>query len=470
MDKFSLFKTVEEERDRLEDVARRLWETPETALNETESAGLLVDELDGEGFDVTEGVGGLPTAFVAEYGSGRPRIGMIGEYDALPSLSQHVSATRDPVEEDGPGHGCGHNLFASGSLGGTLAVKRAIDAGEVDGTVVFLGCPAEETLVGKVFMARAGAFDDLDAALAWHPSRTSSPFMGETIAMNSVEYTFEGESAHASTAPDSGRSALDAIQLMNTGTEYMREHVSNDARVHYSITDGGDVPNVVPAEATVWYFLRAPSRESVEALTDWVDEIAAGAARMTRTDVERNFVTGCYGFRPNDRLTEVVRTNQEAAGPIPFSDADEEFARELKETVPEDERRAQMANVPEDRREEVLERDLLPEPQESFDRGTVRYGSTDVGDVSWITPLAQFWGAAWPVGVPSHTWQAVAANGSFGVKTAVFAAKVLAGTAYDVFTDESVLAEVRAEFEETTAGREYESPLPPGTEPPTPSE
>jgi aminobenzoyl-glutamate utilization protein B len=466
MDKQAMLETVESERDRLESLAGTLWETPELGLEETESAELLVDALEEAGFEVTTGVGGMPTAIEARYGEGSPTIGVLGEYDALPGLSQAVSATREPVEPGGPGHGCGHNLFAAGSLGGALAAGRAIESGAVDGTVVFYGCPAEETLVGKVYMARAGAFDDLDAALAWHPSDLSSPFMGRTLAMNSLQYEFAGESAHAANSPASGRSALDAVQLMNTGVEYVREHVSDEARIHYTIQDGGGAPNVVPASARVWYFVRAPDRAAVDRLTGWVDDVADGAATMTRTSVERTFVTGCHDYLPNDRLSEVVESNLQRVGEVPFTDEDRAFAADLKATYDEETIRSRTADLPEERRETIREAALYSEPIPATDDGAVHFGSTDVGDVSYVTPTAQFWATAWPVGAPSHTWQVVAANGDFATKTAVYAAKVLAGTVYDLLTDPALVDEVRAEFDDATDGRAFETALPDDAEPP----
>lgn len=470
MEKIDLLETIEADRERLERLSRQLWEIREVALSEHESAALLSGVLENEGFTVTRGIGGLPTAFVAEYGAGTPRIGILGEYDALPGLSQRVTAQREQATaKDAPGHGCGHNLFGVGSLGGASAVKRAIDAGN-DGTVVYYGCPAEETLVGKVYMARAGVFDDLDAVLSWHPSHHNSPFMARTLAMNSIKYTFLGETAHAGTAPESGRSALDAVQLMNTGVEYMREHISTDARIHYTITDGGDAPNVVPARATVWYYVRAPTRGTVERLTDWLDDITEGAALMTQTATERDFVTGCYSYLPNDRLSRVVHENQRLIGTIPFTDDDRAFAEELKAQLSPETIRGQLPDAPPELLAETRDRALFSEPQSAFDRGDLRPGSTDVGDVSWITPTAQFWAAAWPVGTPAHSWQAVAASGSFGSKTAVYAAKVLAGTAWDLMTDESLLGDAHEEFEEGTTDAAYETPLPAGTEPPIPSQ
>lgn len=466
MAKRALFETVEDESDRLHEVAREIWETPELGLHEHESSRVLVDVLAAEGFDVETGTGDMPTAFVAEYGEGRPQIGILGEFDALPSLSQKVTAERDPVESGEPGHGCGHNLFGTAGVGGAIAAKRAIEAGELAGTVVFFGCPAEETLVGKVFMARDGAFDGLDAALTWHPNDISYPQLGSSNALDSVQYRFEGESAHAAAAPWTGRSALDAVELMNAGTEYMREHISEESRVHYVITDGGEAPNVVPETAEVWYYVRAPTRREVERISDWLDDIAEGAARMTRTALDRRYVTGCYQYLPNETLTEVLWENMQAVGPIDYADEDREFAAEIRETLPADDVESTLETVPEERRDAVRDSSLYGEPVEPTDEDEVSGGSTDVGDVSWITPTAQFRAATWAVGTPPHTWQAVAANGSFGKQGMTFAAKVFAGTLHDLLTDPETVEAANAEFDEAVGEQGYETPLPEGTDPP----
>ncbi|MFB6191822.1 MAG: amidohydrolase [Haloarculaceae archaeon] len=466
MQKDALFGAVEAERERLYELADRIWETPELGLHEEESSAALADALADAGFDVERGIGGMPTAFRAEYGDGGPRIGLLGEFDALPSLSQAVSAERDPIEAGAPGHGCGHNLFGTAGVGAAIAVARAIDAGDADGTVVFLGCPAEETLVGKVFMARAGAFDDLDAALTWHPSDLSHPQLKSSNALDSVQYRFEGESAHAAAAPWAGRSALDAVELLNAGSEYMREHLSEESRLHYVITDGGEAPNVVPETAAVWYYVRAPTRREVERITDWLDDVAGAAATMTRTALDRRYVTGCYQFLPNETLTDLLMENMRAAGQIEYTDEDRAFAADLKETVAEDDVEATVGTAPEDRREAVREASLYAEPFEPTGAGETSAGSTEVGDVSWITPTAQFRAATWAVGTPAHTWQAVAANGSFGRKGMLFAAKVLAGATADLLSDPETVAAAREEFETATEGRAYETPLPGGTEPP----
>jgi aminobenzoyl-glutamate utilization protein B len=457
-----VFETVERERERLAELAREIWDTPELALEEEESSRTLREALAAEGFDVETGIGGMPTAFTATYGQGEPRVGILGEFDALPGLSQHVSAEREAIEPGGPGHGCGHNLFGVACLGAAVAVKRAIDRGEVSGTVVYYGCPAEETLVGKVYMAREGAFDDLDAALTWHPGDLNQPTRGSTFALDSIRFEFQGVSAHAAVSPESGRSALDAVQVANTGVEYMREHLPEEARIHYSIPDGGDAPNVVPAEASVWYYVRAPSRPEVERISDWLRDVAAGAARMTRTDVEERYITGCYDYQANEAVTDVLWEVMGEVGTLEWNAGQEALARELQETLEPEAVARRVERLPGEHAERAEGRALYGAPVPDERAGTSA-GSTEVGDVSYVTPTAQFTAATWPLGTPLHTWQAVAANGDFGVEGMVYAAKVLGGTAVRLLAEPAVLDRAREEFEELPA---YESPLPEDATPP----
>ncbi|WP_114578722.1 amidohydrolase [Saliphagus sp. LR7] len=467
MNKSWLFDQVEQDRERLLDLALQIWETPELGLHEHESSQILIEALREEGFDVRTGVSDMPTAFVASYGEGSPKIGILGEYDALPELSQKVTTEREPVEEGKPGHGCGHNLFGVGSLGGAVAVKRAIERDELEGTIAYYGCPAEENADGKTFMARDGVFDDLEAALAWHPASISKPDWRPTLAMDSVKFTFEGISAHAAGAPESGRSALDAVQLMNTGVENMREHVSNEARIHYAITEGGTAPNVVPAEATVWYYVRAPTRDEVDRISSWVTDVAEGAAKMTQTTVDRNLMTGISEYLPNETVTEVIWENMQAVGPIEYTDEDRAFAAELQETVPAKTIESQVEDAPEEIRAEVRERALCSEPVKADSgAGELHYGSTDVADVSWNTATGQFRAAALPIGVSGHSWQAVSMYGGPGRKSVNFVAKVLAGSAYDLMTDSTTIDEAWEEFERETDGQPYDSPLPKDATPP----
>lgn len=461
-----LFETIESERERLEELTQEIWETPELGLHETESAAVLVETLEDEGFDVETGVGGMPTAFVAEYGEGGPRVGILGEYDALPGLSQDRTTDRKPIEAGGPGHGCGHNLYGVGAVGAAIGVARAIDRGDVDGTIVCYGCPAEETLIGKTYMARAGVFDDLDAALTWHPGDVTRPWTSSSNAMNSIMFNFEGTAAHAAGSPESGRSAADAVQLLNIGVEHMREHMIDDARIHYTVTNGGQAPNVVPADASVWYYVRAPTRDDVDRLTEWVRDIANGAAVMAGVDVNERFLTGCYDYLANEPVTDALWENLDELGRVGYDSEDEAFAAELQETISEENRQAQLGRYPTELRERIEDEVLFDEPVPAIDDGDRLNGSTEVGDVSWITPTAQIWVAAWPVGTPGHTWQIVAANGDYARKAAVYAAKAMGGAAADLMNDPERLERAREEFEAATGGREYETPLPPEAEPP----
>lgn len=466
MEKSDVFGAVEERREDLEDLAREIWEDPELSLKEVRAAGVLQEFLESAGFSIEKGQGGMPTAFVASVGSGETTIGILGEYDALPGLSQSTTASPHPVEPGGAGHGCGHNLFGVASAGAAIAVAEAIEDGAIDGEVRFYGTPAEETIVGKPFMARDGAFDDLDAALAWHPCDVTGPQRSSSLAVDSVRYTFEGTPAHAAQSPTAGRSALDGVELMNVGVEYMREHVSEKARVHHTITDGGNAPNVVPGEATVWYFIRAPTRSQVDRISAWVDDIAKGAATMTQTAVNRRYVTGAWEFLVNETIADTMGANLKALGEIEYTQEDRDFATELQQTIDPEVIEERLERVPAGERDAMRSHSLYSEPMECTDAEEIMMGSTDVADVSWITPTAQFRVASWAVGTTPHTWQAVAASGDFGTKSAVYAAKALAGTAYDLFDDEELLAAATQEFERESAHTVYESPIPEDVEPP----
>ena len=459
-----LFADVDEQAERLDELALDLWEHPELGLHEERSSERLRESLAEAGFDVDAGVGGMPTAFVASYGGDGPTIGILGEFDALPGLSQAVSTERDPIEEGAPGHGCGHNLFGTAGVGAAIAVARAIDRGDATGEVRFYGCPAEETLVGKTFMARDGVFDDLDAAVTWHPSDHTAPQRGSSLALDSLSLRFEGESAHAAVSPEAGRSALDAVQLLNTGVEYMREHVPEEVRVHYNVQEGGSAPNVVPAEASVWYFVRAPTREGVERVTAWLREIADGAATMTRTEVSERYYTGCHRLVSNGAICDTFRENMAELGGIEFDDEAHALAAELRETLPERAIEESLATFEPPHDEAAADAALYGTPMDAVDEGESGGGSTDVAEVSQITPTAQFRATTWALGTPAHSWQAVVANGDFGRTAVPYVAKLLAGSTFDLLTDGERLAAAREEFEREVDG--YENPLPQDTEPP----
>ena len=466
----TLFDNIDDDRRRLEEMARSIWETPELGLYEEASAGLLRERLEEAGFDLETGIGGMPTAFVATYedgdGDADPTIGILGEYDALPGLSQRVRAERDPIADGEPGHGCGHNLFGVAGVEAAIAVKRAIDRGDLEGTISFFGCPAEETLVGKVFMARDGAFDDLDAAITWHPWDVTTPYVSRTLALDSIQFTYDGVAAHAGVSPESGRSALDAVSLLNTGVEYAREHLPDTTRIHYVITDGGNAPNVVPPSATVWYYVRAPTRDAVEFAAEWVRDIAGAAAEMTRTDLSSRYVTGCWDYLPNDAVTEVIWETMDELGAVGYTADDRAFASELQETLSDEEIQSTLEGVPREHAANMSDAALYDDPIPAHGADEIGGGSTDVGDVSWIVPTGQFRGATWALGTPAHSWQAVAANGDFGIDGAVYAAKVLAGSAARLLEEPKTLEQAKKEFDAATSDRSYETPLPADAEPP----
>ena len=451
-------------KDKLTKLAEDIWEHPELGVEEFHASKLIVGELEEAGFSVNMGVGQMPTAFVASWGEGNPIIGILGEYDALPSLSQKASAVREPIEEGGPGHGCGHNLLGVASLGAALAVKGAMKKDRIKGTIRYYGCPAEETLVGKVFMAKAGVFDDLDAAITWHPGYVNSVWSSSSNAMNSFKVNFYGIAAHAAGSPEAGRSALDGVQLMDVGVNYLREHIIQEARIHCVITDGGKAPNVVPPYAQVWYYVRAPNREQVDYIYSRVLNIAKGAALMTGTTYDIDFLTGCYDTLPNDTIGDVLLEKLKKVGAPRFTDEEKDLARKLQETflpgaIEKSLKRFGMT------REEVGD-PLCEKVTKPFGKGEVVGGSTDVGDVSHITPTAQITTCCGALGTPGHSWQHVVTSGSsIGFKGMMLAAKAMALAALDLETKPDILKAARDEFEEKTADKRYVTPLPEGAVP-----
>jgi aminobenzoyl-glutamate utilization protein B len=461
---------LDQEDEKLSYIAKEIWDHPEIALQETFAAKLLADELEAAGFQVEHGIGQMPTAFVASWGEGKPIIGILGEYDALPGLSQQLGTTRVPVENGGPGHGCGHNLFGTASFGAALALKEAMIAHKIPGTIRFYGCPAEETLVGKTFMAKAGVFDDLDAALAWHPGDTNMVWYSSSLAMNSFKVNFYGVASHGAAAPHLGRSALDAAQLMDVGVNYMREHIIQEARVHSVITSGGQAPNVVPAYAQIWYFVRAPNREQVEEIYKWMLDIAKGAALMTGTTYDIDFVTGCYEMLPNRVISDLMHEKMNQVEPMHFTEQEIAFAAELQKTFPAGSLDYSYTSLEKSTRGGFTKADLanplwtkvLPHG----DAVQVMPGSTEVADVSQITPTAQITTTCWPFGAPAHSWQITASSGSqIGFKGMAFAAKTLALTALELMTKPDVLQAAKDEFATKKAGRNYVSPIPDGVVP-----
>jgi len=456
---------IEENRGLIVNVNDRIWEYAEVGLQEFKSSKLIADTLERHGFEVDHGVAGMPTALVATWGSGEPVIGIQGEYDALPGVSQKAVPYQEPLKEGAPGHGCGHNVYASSGVGGVLGAKAAMEEAGIPGTVKFFGCPAEETLIGKVYMVRDGLYEGVDAVLGHHIGVVNSVPLQSSNAMNSAKFFFHGRSSHAGSTPWQGRSALDAVELMDMGVNFMREHVVPQSRIHYVIQDGGGQPNVVPPVASSWYFVRAPSRETVEHIYSWICEIAEGAARMAQTRHEIRFQTGCYNKLPNRALAEVVVANMREIGAPTYTEEELAFARRIGEQVTPDEKRTSGYACP--GWEELMDVDLNTNIIDPWGEGTVMGGSTDTSDVSWQAPTAEFNTGSRVLGAPGHSWMMTATSGmSIGHKNAVFAAKAHACTAIDLLTKPELLKRSWEEFERRKGGREYRSPLPPDLKPP----
>ena len=434
-------------------IASTLWDYSELALREDKSAGLLAGILEREGFRVEQGVAGMPTAFVATYGSGKPIVGILAEYDALPGIGNAAVPRRQP-REDGvtSGQGCGHDLFGAGSVGGAIALKRAMEQQKLPGTLRLYGTPAEETGVGKIYMARDGLFDDLDAALEWHPGQNNSVGNSPNQALNNFTIEFSGQPAHAAFDPWNGKSALDAVELFAHGLNLMREHVKPSARIHYVFTSAGEAPNVVPSSAAVWGFVRDMDRASVEAHYAWVLKVAEGAALATRTTYKASLTSGLHEYVFNRPLQEAMQRNLEEVGGPKFGEAEQQFARELQREL----------GLPENGLDTGV-RKLAP------GIGEPEGGSTDVSDVSYITPTVGLSVATAGVGLPWHSWATAASHGIPGAsKAAVTAASVIALTGVDLLTRPELVAQARADFLKRTGGKPYKSPIPPGQKPPIP--
>jgi aminobenzoyl-glutamate utilization protein B len=441
-------------RGELVAVNQDIWTFAEIGLEEHRSAGRLVGVLKKAGFKVTEGVADMPTAFVAEYGSGAPVIGILAEYDALPELSQEAIGARRPAPGRTTGHGCGHCALGTAAVGAALAIKEVYDKHQLTGTIRVYGTPAEETLIGKFYMLLAGLFGDLDACLHWHPGSQNRVSYSTSKAMVSARFTFSGLAAHASGSPDKGKSALDGVELMNIGANYMREHIKSTSRIHYVITKGGSQPNVVPASAQVWYYVRANQHPDAVAHFDWLKDIADAAAKMSRTKVQLAIDTDCHELVPNLPLSKVVLRNFKKVGAPKFDEADRELARQLQAAIRNDFglKEAKPLN------------DAIEELPANPYQGD---GSTDVGDVSWHVPTSGLSTACFAAGSPGHSWQNVAAIGSpIGHKGMMVAAKVLALSAVDLLQDPAVLQEARVDFQKRMKDRKYTTVVPKGQKAP----
>ncbi len=463
-----IWQLVDARKDAYEALSDRIWGMPEIAYTEYRSAAEHRAMLEQEGFAVTGNVAGIPTALIGEAGEGGPVIAILGEYDALPGLSQ-VAGIAEPkeLEPGGHGHGCGHNMLGSAALLAATAVKNYLKSAGVSGRVRYYGCPAEEGGAAKAFMVRAGCFSDVDIAITWHPSAINRVDDAMSLAGVRVDYTFKGRAAHAAAAPHLGRSALDAVELMNVGVNYMREHMPSDARIHYALIDaGGIAPNVVQAKAKVRYSIRARDLPGMKVLVERVGKIADGAALMTETKVDVRVISGVSNLLGNTPLEQAMQHQLDRLGPPPFDAADRKYAAEIQATLsPEDLASAYArAGVP-IKQGTALCDFIVPYGT----RGAPMMGSTDVGDVSWVVPTVQARVATHAIGTPGHSWQ-ITAQGKSGQakKGMVNAAKVMAGVAVDALGDPALIARAKADLAARTEASPYDCPLPPDAKPPIP--
>lgn len=469
MDKTFLYNAVEQAGAVITALSDEIWEYAELSMEEFKSAAAYCALLEEQGFQVEREVCGVKTAFTGTFGQGKPVIGILGEFDALSGLSQVPGvAEKQPLVAGGCGHGCGHNLLGAAALGAAMALKAAMEAGTLKGTVVFYGCPGEEGCAGKAFMARDGAFRDLDAAITWHPSDVNEVTTGSNAASLQMMFSFTGVAAHAAGNPEQGRSALDGAELMNHGVQYLREHMDSKCSVHYAFLDaGGFSPNVVQPTAKLMYMVRGENVTKAKALLERVKKIAQGAAMMTETEVSWTQVDGTSSTLSNQVLEGVLQENLTQA-PLPvYSQEDWAFAKALKQTCPQGElpgtlgpqageKKAFVAAIT-DSGSRALNDFVMPYvPSNNFERG-----STDVGDVSWLTPTAQIQALTWVSGCPGHSWQTVSMGKSdIAHKGLLYAAKVLAGAAADLMENPELLVKARAEFDQEAAAG-YDCPIGP---------
>ena len=441
---------IGQNESRLKAVNQRIWSLAEVGLEEQQSAATLTELLIEHGFKIERGVANMPTAFTASFGSGKPVIGILAEYDALPGLSQAVSPRQELRPGATNGHGCGHSIFGTASTAAAIALRHALEQHQLRGTVRLYGTPAEETLIGKVYMAQEGLFDDCDAVLHWHPSDKTDAGFETGKAMVSVKFSFKGLAAHASSAPQEGKSALDAVELMNMAANLWREHLPEDARVHYVITDGGGQPNVVPPQADVWYYLRADKHGDVEKMFARLMKMAEAASLMSDTSFTSTIDADTHEVLPNLALARLIHQNLTLLGPPQFDEAEKEFARKSQAAL------GQSFDVALSERIEPIR-----------DAPVKRKGSTDVGEISWRVPTGGLRVASWTYGAPAHSWHVVACTGSsIGEKGMLLAARALAFTAIDLVTQPDELQKAREDFQKRRGTEEFRSLLPKGQKAP----
>jgi aminobenzoyl-glutamate utilization protein B len=443
----------------------KVWAMPEVCYTEARSAAEHLTELRHQGFRITENVAGIPTALMGEWGEGGPVIAFLGEYDALPGLSQEAGVAEPrPLEVGGHGHGCGHNLLGSAALLAATAAKDWLAAHKQPGRVRYYGCPAEEGGAAKTFMVRSGAFDDADIAITWHPNSFWEVAVTPSLANTRADFIFTGRASHAAASPHLGRSALDAVELMNVGVNYMREHMPSDARVHYALLDtGGIAPNVVQAHARVRYSIRARDLPGMNELVERVHKIAQGAALMTETKMEMRIISAVSNILPNTPLEQTLHRIMEDLGPPRFDEEDEEFAAKIRSTLTEKDIASVYYAIGMDPTARPLADFIVPLDA----KRNPLVGSTDVGDVSWVVPTVQVHAPTVAIGTPFHTWQVVAQGKSPAAhKAMVQAAKAMAGLGVKALTEPDLIVAAKADLKKRTARTPYVSPLPDNVAPP----
>ena len=435
---------IQSQYDAYKKTALQIWNYAEVGYKEVKSSTLLQQTLTNNGFTVQKGVAGMPTAFVATYGSGQPVIAILAEFDALPGLAQEAVPEKKVIPNQGAGHGCGHHLFGTASIAAGIAIKKLIEQKKISGTIRVYGCPAEEGGSGKVFLVRAGLFKDVDVAIHWHPADANSVTMVSALANKSAKFRFHGVSAHAAASPEKGRSALDAVEAMNNMVNMMREHIPQETRIHYVITNGGKAPNVVPDFAEVYYYVRHPKREAVVEIFDRVVKAANGAAMGTETIMDYEIIGGTHDLLLNTALAEAMQLNLERIGGVTLTESEIEFGKKLQSGFGYPPPAIETAAI------------VNPLKKESVSGG----GSTDVGDVSYTVPTVGMRTATWIPGTPAHSWQAVACGGTeIGIKGMMVAAKTMALTAIDLFTTPALIEKAKQEFNQEKGNYEYKALL-----------
>ncbi len=457
--KHVIWDFVSKNQKRFQELADKVWSTPETCYSEQSSMSAHVDELNYHGFSVTKGIANIPTAVVGEYGADGPIIAFLGEYDALAGLSQKADVFhQDPVKKGENGHGCGHNLLGSASMQAAVALRDWLKDSNLPGVVRYYGCPAEEGGAAKTFMVRDKIFEDVDAAITWHPGCLPGIVKGSSLANCRVDFTFEGRASHAAVSPHLGRSALDAIELMNVGVNYMREHMPDKARIHYALIDGGGIsPNVVQAKAKVRYVVRDETTPKMMELLERVKEIAKGAALMTQTKVKSKILAGVSNLVYNETLGNIMQGNLDQLGAPEFSKEEHLYAKKYQDTLT----RKDIENAYSHAGINLVEGQVLAETVVAGDVKPVDMGgSTDVADVSWVVPTVSLWGANYAIGTPFHSWQMTAqGKSSIAIKGMTHAAMVMAATGSDLILNKKILDDAWAEHNKTIEKEGYMLPI-----------